>query len=231
MNPAPQLLVASDMDGTLTTSETWRAVLQWVLAHRPTPAARRFVALRLPVVLLARLGLISKERFRGWWLAEEARLLRGLSAHDLTVMGEWVVEHHLWPARRAHVVDAVRAAHAAARAIDPTAELLLATGGYQPVGAAFAQKIGAQVALGTPLAMAGERATGDLAAPTQSGEEKARAVAGYANGRTLVAAFGDTLADVPLLALAQRAIAVAPDAALRRVARDRNWEILEANPA
>ena len=75
------------------------------------------------------------------------------------------------------------------------------------------------------------RATGDLAAPTQSGEEKARAVAGYANGRTLVAAFGDTLADVPLLALAQRAIAVAPDAALRRVARDRNWEILEASAA
>ena len=117
------------------------------------------------------------------------------------------------------------------RAIDPTAELLLATGGYQPVGVAFAQKIGAQVALGTPLAMAGERATGDLAAPTQSGDEKARAVARYANGRMLVAAFGDTLADVPLLALAQRAIAVAPDAALRRVARDRNWEILEANPA
>ena len=45
-------IVASDMDGTLTTAETWRGVHAWILAHRPSAAARRFVPLRLPAVLV-----------------------------------------------------------------------------------------------------------------------------------------------------------------------------------
>ena len=44
----------------------------------------------------------------------------------------------------------------------------------------------------------------------------------------VLAAFGDTLADVPMLALATRAVAVAPDAKLRREATTRGWEILDA---
>ena len=43
----------------------------------------------------------------------------------------------------------------------------------------------------------------------------------------MLAAFGDTVADIPLLRMAMRAVAVAPDAALRREARARGWEILE----
>jgi phosphoserine phosphatase len=48
-----------------------------------------------------------------------------------------------------------------------------------------------------------------------------------AAGREIVAAFGDTAGDIPLLALARRAMAVAPDAILRRAAVERGCEILE----
>lgn len=224
---APSPVVVSDMDGTLTTAETWRGVLAWITAHRPSPAARRFVTLRLPLVALAKAGLYDKEAFRGRWLRDQARLLRGAAPEELAAMGEWVVERVLWPARRQAAVDAVAEAVASARAVHPTVRVLLATGGYQPVGDAFARRIGAEAALGTPLEVRGGRATGALAAPTQSGEQKAAAIRAAASGGELLAAFGDTGADIPMLAMARRAVAVAPDAALRRAAAARGWEILE----
>ena len=42
-----------------------------------------------------------------------------------------------------------------------------------------------------------------------------------------MAAFGDTGADIPLLSLATRSVAVYPDTDLRREAVARGWEILE----
>ena len=214
------------MDGTLTTAETWRGVHQWIRANYPSAAASRFITVRLPLVFLARSGLMNKERFRARWLEDQTKLLRGLPAEQLTAMGEWVVEHLLWPARRVEAVTAVQAAHTTARATDPTTELVLATGGYQPIAAAFAKKLGATIALGTPFEVVNGIATGKLAAPTQSGEEKARAALTCAAGGRILAAFGDTAADIPLLTLAERAIAVAPDNALSREAARLGWERL-----
>ena len=219
-------IVVSDMDGTLTTAETWRGVHEWILANATSAAARRFIAVRLPIVFLARSGLMNKERFRARWLEDQTRLLRGTPNDQLTAMGEWVVEHHLWPARRVEAITAVQAAHAAARATDPSAELVLATGGYQPIAAAFATKLGATVALGTPFEVLNGIATGKLAAPTQSGIEKARATQACAAGGRILAAFGDTAADIPLLKLAERAVAVAPDSALALEAARLGWERL-----
>lgn len=214
------------MDGTLTTAETWRGVHEWIRANYASPAANRFITVRLPLVFLARSGFMNKERFRARWLEDQTSLLRGLPETKLAAMGEWVVEHLLWPARRESAVAAVQAALAAARAVDPNAELVLATGGYQPVAAAFANKLGATIALGTPFEVANGLATGKLAAPTQSGDEKARAALACANGGRILAAFGDTAADIPLLKLADRAVAVAPDSALSREAARMGWERL-----
>ena len=219
-------IVVSDMDGTLTTAETWRGVLAWTLQHRPSAAARRFVSVRLPLVLFAKIGVISKERFRARWLSDQATLLCGASADELAAMGEWVVEHHLWPARRAAGINAVAAALNAARVTHPTIQLLLATGGYQQVGDAFAKRIGATAALGTPLELIEGHATGRLAAATQSGEQKAAAVRARAAGGHILVAFGDTAADTPLLSMAQHAVAVAPDKQLRKEALRRGWEIV-----
>jgi phosphoserine phosphatase len=169
---------------------------------------------------------MNKERFRARWLEDQTKLLRGLRAEQLDAMGEWVVEHLLWPARRVEAVSAVQATLATARATDPTTELVLATGGYQPIAAAFAKKLGATIALGTPFEVIDGVATGKLAAPTQSGEEKAAAARVAAAGGAILAAFGDTAADIPLLRLAERPVVVAPDRALQRVALAEGWESL-----
>ncbi|MFY8167789.1 MAG: haloacid dehalogenase-like hydrolase, partial [Candidatus Limnocylindrus sp.] len=125
-------VIVSDMDGTLTTAETWRGVHDWVKVNRPSGAAQRFVTVRLPLVILAKLGIINKERFRARWLSDLAALLRGATVDELNAMGEWVVEHYLWPARRTSGLTAV--ADAVANARTAGVQLLLATGGYQQVG-------------------------------------------------------------------------------------------------
>jgi phosphoserine phosphatase len=215
------------MDGTLSTAETWRGVHAWILANHPSPAARRFIRGQLHRILLVRLGLRGKEQFRARWQVDHARLLEGVSAAGLAAMGEWVVDRHLWPARRQAAIDLLQAVAAEARASDPGTEVILATGGYQPIADAFAARIGADTALGTPLEVVDGVATGELALAVQAGGEKAEAVRARAEGRTVLAAFGDTSADIPLLSLARRAVAVAPDRQLRRAAIEHSWEILE----
>ena len=217
------------MDGTLATAETWKVVLAWIREHHPSPAARRFVTVRLPMVVAAKVGLVDKETFRARWLRDEARLLRGLTASQINDMAARVVDEHLWPTRREAIIAAVVAATERARAADPTTRLVLASGAYQPIAEEFARRIGADVTLGTPLVIAGGVATGELAAPTQSGEQKAAAVRALAADAPIDAAFGDTEGDIPLLAMASRAVAVAPDKGLRREAAARGWEIIEGD--
>jgi len=217
------------MDGTLATAETWKVVLAWIREHHPSPAARRFVAVRLPAVVAAKAGLIHKETFRARWLRDEARLLRGLTAAQIDEMVAWVVDEGLWPTRREAVIDRVQATLTSARALDPAARLVLASGAYQPIAEAFARRIGADVTLATPLVVGSGVATGELAAPTQSGGQKAAAVRALAAGAPVIAAFGDTEGDIPLLAMASRAVAVAPDKGLRREAAARGWEIIEGD--
>jgi phosphoserine phosphatase len=220
-------VVVSDMDGTLSTAEAWRGTYRWLRANHPTAHTTRFLLVRLPQVILVRLGLIDKEAFRVRWLRDLAGLLRGLDEATLTAMGEWAVEHHLWPSRRQEAIDALAAAIREAQAGNEPVDVILATASYQPVADAFARRIGAGVALATPLEMRDGRATGALAAPVQSQAEKAAGVASQAAGRRVLAAFGDSGGDIPMLALAARAVAVAPDKALRRAASERGWEILE----
>ena len=220
-------LVVSDMDGTLTTAETWKAVLAWVRDRHPSPAARRFVWVHLPLVARLRLGLMDREAFRGRWLGEEAALLRDLPEARLVKMGEWVVEAWLWPARRTAAIKAVSTALEGLRADGSHPELYVATAAYQPVADAFAARMGATGGLGTPLEVREGRSTGRLAGPVSAGIRKASLVSERAAGRQVAVAFGDSEADLHLLALAERPVAVDPDAALRRTAARSGWEILE----
>jgi len=119
------------------------------------------------------------------------------------------------------------AAVANARAADPASVVVLASGAYLPVAEAFAARVGADVVMGTPLEVHDGVATGRLAGPVQTGALKARAVRECLADATVLVAFGDTEADIPMLELAQSSVAVAPDSRLRRTALDRGWDVLE----
>jgi len=230
IDPVPPAIV-SDMDGTLSTVETWRGVQAWVEANYPSPAARRFVLTQMPFIVLARSGLYDGEAFRARWLRNHARLLKGVSEQGLNEMGAWVVDHHLWPARRMAAVEALAAAVDEARAADPQTVVILASGAYLPITEAFAARVGADMAIGTPFEIRDGMATGRLAAAVPTGPLKASSVRDRISDGQVLVAFGDTAADIPMLQLAQRAVAVAPDAGLRKAALERGWELLDADSA
>ena len=212
-------VVASDLEGTLTAGSTWRGIGRYLSANGGLGAYRRFLYPRLPLVWLARRGWLDVGAFRERWMRDQTRLLRGWTKADVDNMAAWVVEHELWPERRGAVIAAL------AKARESGARVTLASGTYQPVLRAFAERIGAE-ALGTELEYQDGRATGRFAGSMSTGTEKAARLATALGAATLETAYGDSTADIPMLEMAAVAVAVHPDRELERVARTRGWRIL-----
>jgi phosphoserine phosphatase len=221
--------VVADLEGTCTRGETWRGIGRWLAEHGRRGRYRRFLAPRLAALPLVRLGLISRKGFRDRWIRDLARLLDGLTAEELEAVATRVVEEELWPKRRVAVIGELESAGA------DGARVAIASGTYEPILAAFAARLaggpsGPVIALGTPLEMVDGRTTGRLAGRVGTGSLKADRVSALAAGAPVQAAYGDSLADVPLLDLAADAIAVAPDRDLRPLATARGWRILDDPP-
>lgn len=214
------LYVVSDLEGTLTTGETWRGMLRVLRARGDGGKVRAFLARKLPAVLLARARVLDTQAVRQSWVAELPMLLRGATRDDIRAIAEDVVEHDLWPNRREDVLDELRRHRAEGRTV------VLASGTYQPVLDAFAERIGA-LALGTPLEFDGHgRLTGRVVGAVRVGETKAHEVMRFVRGADVHAAYGDTAPDTFLLRLARSAVAVYPDRDLARFARSRGWRVL-----
>ena len=213
-------VIATDLEGTLTTGATWRATGRWIEASGRRGAYRRFLAPRLLRVPLARRGLIDGQAFRERWMRDLTRFLAGLDEREVRAYAGWVVDHELWPGRRAVLLDELEAERQRGRRI------VVASGTYQPVADVFAERIGA-VALGTSMEVSEGRTTGRLAGEVGTRESKAAAVRAAAGPDRIVRAYGDTAADILMLELADEAVAVAPDDTLRRTAVTRGWRIVE----
>ena len=214
-------VVATDLEGTLTAGSTWRGVGRYLSEHGQRGRYRRFLYLRLPQVLLARRGLIDVQGFRERWMRDLTQLLRGMTRGEIEAMADWVFDHELWPDRREAVLAELRIAR------DGGARLVVASGTYTPIAERFAARLGAET-IGTDLAFDPEgRATGRFAGSMGTGHEKVDRLKAILHGATLETAYGDTMADIPMLSLATIGVVVHPDPKLRRAAIGRGWRIIE----
>lgn len=213
-------MIAADLEGTLTTGETWRGVGRYVvgvLGHRAEYAL--FIVTHYPVAYLAKFGLVDRQRFKDRWLADLVGLLRGLSAQELAHMARWVVDHELWPGRRIGVLAELEAK------VREGKRVILASGTLEPLLEEFARRLGAE-AIGTPLEVKDGRVTGRILG-NNSGARKAERLRERIGAEPVEAAYGDTESDLPMLELAAAPVAVHPEARLRAVALSRGWRILE----
>lgn len=214
-------IIAADLEGTLTTGETWRGMAAWMQAHGRAGQYQRFFYRNLPGAIAARLGLRDKRAFQDRFMEEAAGLLAGLGQAELAAVSEWVVINELWPKRRHDVLDELLGL------LQDGRRLVLCSATFQPILEAFAQRMGEGVlALGTPLEIEGGVFTGRLRGPVRSGMHKAEQLRGLLDGEALHAAYGDSLSDLPMLELAEQPVAVYPEPKLRELAVARNWRIL-----
>jgi len=226
--------VVVDIEGTFTAGSMWRAIGRYLAETGHGASYRRLVTRTLPGILAMRCGLIDRQAYKNRWLEMEAGLLAGATTADIDRLAAWVVEEELWPLRRPTVVAELATHHARGRI------LVLASGMYEAVLRALAARIdsGPVHIVGTRLAFEDGTFTGRFAGPVCVGEEKAARVRALLSGgdtptvvsgdhpARLIAAYGDTASDVPLLELADEAIAVAPERELARIAARRGWRIL-----
>ena len=120
--------------------------------------------------------------------------------------------------------------HALARLhLDAGQRVWLVTAAPVELGAVIAQRLGLTGAIGTVAEISDGVYTGRLVGDLMHGPAKADAIADLAAQEGLdlsrCAAYSDSVNDLPMLSAVGRPVAVNPDAALRRAARDNGWEI------
>lgn len=224
MRMVPGDVVAADLEGTITDGETWRGVGRWLAANGHRRAYRRFLVPRLAAMPLVRAGLVPRQSFRDRWIRDLVGLLGGRSADEIDEIAAWIVDEELWPGRREPILDELVDARASG------ARIVVVSGTYDPVLRLFVERIGAE-AVGTPLEFTDDVFTGRLAGPVNTGARKVERLARLIGTASVARAYGDSIADAPLLRAAGEAVAVTPDAALARLARGQHWRILDAAAA
>jgi phosphoserine phosphatase len=212
-----KMIVVSDMMGTLTTGSPVLGLGDWVRHNQSRMQARLYMASIMPSYLIAKLGWIDWQKWGQDLMINSLKMVREATPEKMKTVGEWAVEHNLWKKRREDVI---------ARLMDHKskgAQIYIASSVVEPLIEPFANRIGAQT-IGTPVEYENGhvRVAGELV--TQ--ERKIEQVLNRLGVDGVDFAYGDTWMDVPLLAHAERPVAVYPDEKLKAAALERGWEIL-----
>lgn len=216
------MILATDLEGTLTTGATWRGIGRYLELRGMSVPYRLFYLSRLPAALAYRAGLSDGEQFKNRWIADLMQFFDDMPASDFESVASWVVEDELWPKRREDILAEV------SERAQNGARVIVASGSITPIVEAFVRKLGFGEAIATPVEERSGRLTGRLSGPSNTGKHKADGLKTLLNGEPLTVAYGDTLPDLPMLEMASEAVAVYPDKALLEAARRRGWRVLGA---
>ncbi|HCK64753.1 MAG TPA: hypothetical protein DHW49_00675 [Anaerolineae bacterium] len=215
------MIVVSDMMGTLTTGSPFLGLVDWVKHNQSKWQANLTMASIMPSYLLAKNGIIDWQTWGQKLMINSLDYVKNIDEEKLKQVSEWVVEHNLWKKRREDVIDRL------IKHREQGAQVYIASSVVEPFIEPFARRIGAQVS-GTPVEIKDGRLrmVGELV----SNEKKIEQVLSRLAVDKIDFAYGDTSLDVPLLEHADHPVAVYPDAKLKRVALEKNWEIIGDTP-
>jgi HAD superfamily phosphoserine phosphatase-like hydrolase len=213
------MIIASDLEGTISLGETWRGLKAYLEAHGRASDFSQFRIAKLPQFALYRLGLMSKRKFQDAWISGFMTVFAGCSLGEFRDIAAWVVDHEILPKVRAAVLQELETAKAGG------ARVILASGTYQPVLDVFAARFGFE-AVGTPLEVRDGKLTGRIVGAVNVGESKLERLRATLSGEVLTRAYGDTPSDIPMLEAAMEAVVASGDAKLENIAKTRGWRII-----
>lgn len=215
------MIIASDLEGTLTGGETWRGIRAYLEHCGRKRDYDAFMRRHLLNYLGAKVGVIPKRTFQNRWITDLPQLFKGATLEEFQQIAAWVAQHELLPKLRRSPLAELEAAKISG------ARVILVSGTYQPVLEAFAGHFGFE-AIGTPLELASDCLTGRLAGPINTGAIKCSSLRAQIGATQLHRAYGDTMPDVPMLEAAIEAVIVTGnDLHLERLAKQRGWRTLE----
>jgi HAD superfamily phosphoserine phosphatase-like hydrolase len=210
-------IIVTDLDGTLTTGSSWQGFRSYFKKTYNALAYKLFFIRFLPHIPLMKLGLLNRTKTMTIWLQGEIGLMRGMPISEVNAMAEWVVFNELWPKGRADVLRELEK-----KRLSGT-QIVVVSGAYQPLVEAFARKIDAN-AIGTQLRYEDGKLQG-IELPVNSYQRKAEKVRATFPDARIVAAYGDTMSDLPMMEMSEQPVAVYPDAKLLQVAKEKRWRV------
>jgi len=214
------MLVASDLNGTLTMGSPILAVARWVKKNQPESYPAGFILGLFLSYLQVKLGLKKIDIWGDINMRRVLSLVSGPNQNILDTIMDSVVEDELWPKKRDKAVNLLKGYHQAG------ARIIVISAAYEPAVRKFASRIGSDntSGIGTPITITG---TGlELDMKLTSREVKLERLRALIGDQQIDVALGDTFADIPLLENALEAIAVYPDKKLKETALERDWKIL-----
>ena len=210
-------IIVTDIEGTLTTGSSWRGFRSYFKQHYSALTYNLFFIRFLARFPLMKLGLLDRQKTMTAWLKAEIGLMRGMPASEVNAMAEWVVFNEMWPKCRQDVLFELEKKRLSG------AQIVVVSVAYQPIVEAFARKIDAK-AIGTQLRYEDGKLQG-IELPVNSYQRKAEKVRATFPDARIVAAYGDTMSDLPMMEMSEQPVAVYPDAKLLQVAKEKRWRV------
>jgi phosphoserine phosphatase len=214
-------IIASDLNGTLTTGSPVLAVYRWLTENQPESCPPLFKYRLLLSYLLVKVKLKEIDTWGEEAMRSVLGLIRNPDPETLDAVMEFVVDNELWPKRRQIPVDLLQDFH------HQGFEVYIISAAYHPAVELFSQKIASDrtYGIGTPVEITPDGLK--LADQLNSRARKLETLLEAIGSQKLSIALGDTFADIPMLEIAESAIAVHPDNKLRWTARELGWKIIE----
>jgi phosphoserine phosphatase len=215
------MLVASDLNGTLTTGSPILAVARWVKKNQPESYPPGFALGLFASYLQVKLGLKKIDTWGDVNMRRVLKLISGPTPEILDLVMDSVVDDELWLKKREKAVHLLKNYH------QQGAKIIIISAAYEPAVQKFAVKIGEvnTAGIGTPVTLTENGLK--LAKTLTSREVKLDKLRNLIGTQQIDVALGDTFADIPLLEEALEPIAVFPDKILRETAIERGWKIID----
>jgi len=218
---APPGIVFVDLDGTLLSASSEKLFLAWLVRTgtvRPAALARFLAGYALHPLRTLREG-------KGW----NRSYLRGLEAARILDLARRFGGEELPGLVRPWTADAV------AGLVSRGWRAVLLSASLEPLASAAVGGIPFDDIVASRPAVSSGALTGLLEGPRPWGVSKARLAAGicasHGTDPLSCLAIGDSLSDRHLMLLCGRAVAVCPDAGLRRLAEERGWDVVDGRHA
>jgi len=215
------MLVASDLNGTLTTGSPILAVARWVKQNQPESYPAGFILGLFFSYIQVRFGLQKIDTWGDLNMRRVLKLISDPTQEILERVMNSVVDDELWLKKRDRAVDLLNDYYMNG------SKIIIISAAYEPAVQIFANKIGTEntIGIGTPILFADSGLILDK--KLNSREVKLERLRALIGKQQIDVAMGDTFADIPLLEEAVEAIAVFPDKILRQTALERHWKIIE----
>lgn len=213
-------IVISDIEGTLTTGSSWKALQKYYLTYLNPWVYRIFLFRWLPRYPLVQAGILDRKKAMAEWMRREINLLKGYSPDEFNKIAEWIVENEMWSQKREYLIKELEEYKTSG------IKIVLVSSAYQPFVDRFADHIGAD-SIGSSLIYEENKLTG-VSSPVNAYQQKADNILARYKNEKITAAYGDTISDLPMMELSEEPIAVTPSAELRKIAEHRGWRIIES---